>query len=154
MANKFLDSTGLSHFWEKIKAAIKAATPDASTTTKGLVKLSTSTSSTSTTTAATSSAVKSAYDRAGTVLRRTIYTTGKITFPNPGYVKLTDMSTLGLSASDDYIVGINIRGWRDGSGALSVAKGSDGTTIYGFCSAAASFTSVTLEIWYTKMVPY
>ena len=135
-----------------VKTALDNAKTAASTSVAGIVRLSDSTTSTSSTTAATSAAVKNAYDARGSLLYRKIHATGKITFPSAGYAKLTDMTELGLSVTDDYIVAVNIRGWSGGAGALSVAKGSDGETIYGFCSTAASFISVTLEIWYAKHV--
>lgn len=116
--------------------------------------LSSSVTSTSTTVGANSYAVKVAYDRANTALRRTIYTANNVVFPSAGYVKLADMSTLGLDKEKDYIVSVTVRGWHDGAGTLSIAKNNDGTTLYAFCSQAATFTSITLEIWYTKIVPY
>lgn len=132
------------------KAAAAAAS--ANTAAASVPKLSDSVSSSSSATAATSKAVKTVYDNRGTLLYRKIVSVSNIKFASAGYTKLTDMKTMGLSAENDYIVSMNIRGWSNGAGTLSLAKGSDGESIYAFCSQAATFTAATLEIWYAKYV--
>ena len=111
--------------------------------------LSSSVTSTSTSQAATSRAVKTAYDRIGQVLHRTTYTSGQVVFPSACYQKLTDYAELELETGDQ-IISFHVQGWKNGSGALSLAQSSDGNSIYAFCSQASTFTSISIEVWYVS----
>lgn len=92
--------------------------PDASTSAKGIVQLSTSVSSTSTTLAATPSAVKQAYDLAAAAAKATYHAVGSYAFA----VRTTDT---GVVSPNDTLAGSNLRmsgAWGYKSSNVSAAS--------------------------------
>lgn len=79
------------------------------------------------------------------------YTSLTIADSNP-YAQLDTYAGMGIPSSK-YLIAMNIRGWSGIScGGLSLAKGSDGTTIYVMGSKAGSIASVTVEYFFADIV--
>ena len=116
----------------KITATKKNIT-SASTSTAGIVQLSSSTSSTSTTTAATASAVKSAYDRASTALTTA---NGKWTY-NASTIAGVKVNNAGYADSAGVATGVS----DYGSTSLTILIGYEGAGLTSStCSHLAGYT--------------
>ena len=83
-------------------------------------------------------------------LRRVISNHSNISIGTSGYVDIDTYSDLGLNSSTDYIISMNLRGFSNFTTKnITLAKGSNGTTIYILAPSGTTLGSFSVEyfVW-------